>query len=121
MNRCGPDSWRLVEESSDAIYLMDPQEDRILDANRAGCKLLGYTHEELVTMSASSIHPAELPQLKALVDTAVRDGENWTISLSCRTKSGRFLPTEIALIALRSADRVYLVGMVRDRSEHRGW
>jgi two-component system, chemotaxis family, sensor kinase Cph1 len=115
-----PDLCRLIEDSSGPVYVMDPQRDRILDANRAGCELLGYTRDELVTMSSSSIHPAELPALKALVDSAVNDGQTWTVSLSCRTKSGRFLPTEIALHALRSGDRVYLVGMVRDRSEHRG-
>jgi PAS domain S-box-containing protein len=110
----------LVEESSDAVYLMDPKEDRILDANRAGCELLGYTRDELLSLSPSSIHPAELPQLRALVETAREDGESWTISLCCRTKSGRFLPTEIVLLAIRDAVGTYLVGLVRDRSEHRG-
>ena len=111
--------YRLVKDSSDPVYLMGPQENRILDANRAGCELLGYTRDELVKTPISCIHPAELPQLQAFVDTALAEGEHWTISLACRTKSGRFLPTEILLMALNVGAHVYLVGLVRDRSEHR--
>jgi hypothetical protein len=54
------------------------------------------------------------------VDAALLDGVSWTIEMACRTKSGTFLPTEIALLALDSGERVYLVSLLRDRSEHRG-
>jgi PAS domain S-box-containing protein len=110
----------LVESSRVPVYLMDPKENRILDANRAGCELLGYRRDELLRTPVSRIHPAELAQLRSFVDRAIEDGENWTVGLTCRTKSGRFLPTEIMLIALTVGEHIYLVGMVRDRSEHRG-
>jgi hypothetical protein len=40
--------------------------------------------------------------------------------MACRTKSGTFLPTEIALLALDSGSHVYVISLLRDRSEHRG-
>ena len=40
---------------------MDPEHNRILAANDAGCALLGYTREELLETPISRIHPAELP------------------------------------------------------------
>ena len=110
----------LFEQSSDAVFITDPGEDRILDANAAATRLLGYTREEFMVTPISQIHPHELPRLRAFLAVALRDGVNWTIEMACRTKSGTFLPTEIALLALDSGHRVYVVGLVRDRSEHRG-
>lgn len=115
-----PGLEQLFQVSSDPLFVIDPAENRILDANDAACQMLGYGREELLVTPISDIHPAELSQLQAFCDAAVRDGTNWTISLSCRTKSGAYLPTETALLALTSGGRVYLIGLVRDRSEHRG-
>jgi PAS domain S-box-containing protein len=102
------------------VFITDPREDRILDANAAASRLLGYTREEFMVTPISQIHPHELPQMEAFLDGALRDGVNWTIEMACRTKSGAFLPTEIELLALDSGGRVYVISLVRDRSEHRG-
>jgi two-component system, chemotaxis family, sensor kinase Cph1 len=110
---------RLFEQSSDPVFIVDPTEDRIVDANSAGCRMLEYTREELLMTPISRIHPAELPRLEAFFETARSEGANWTIAMTCRTKSGRFLPTETALFLLDSGTRVYVIGLVRDRSEHR--
>ena len=119
-----PDAHRsldeLFEESRDAVFITDPREDRILDANAAASRLLGYTRDEFMDTPISEIHPHELPQMRAFLDGALRDGVNWTIEMACRTKSGTFLPTEIELLALDSGGRVYVISLVRDRSEHRG-
>lgn len=109
----------LFEQSSDAVYIIDPLKDRILDANAAGCRVLGYAREELLATPISVIHPRELPRMREFVASAVKDGVSWTIEMACRTKSGEFLPTEIALLALESGNRVYLISLLRDRSEHR--
>jgi PAS domain S-box-containing protein len=111
---------RLFEESRDAVFITDPREDRILDANAAASRLLGYTREEFKVTPISQIHPHELPRMRTFLDGALRDGVNWTIEMACRAKSGTFLPTEIELLALDSGNRVYVISLVRDRSEHRG-
>src|SRR6201997_5904421 len=110
----------LFEESSDAVFITDPAEDRILDANAAASRLLGYTRDEFMVTPISQIHPHELPRMRAFLEVALRHGENWTIEMACRTKSGTFLPTEIALLALDSGNHVYVISLLRDRSEHRG-
>jgi PAS domain S-box-containing protein len=111
---------RLFDESPDPVFIIDPEQDRIVDANPAGCRVLEYSLEELRRTPISQIHPAELPQLQAFFDTARAEGWNWTIAMSCRTKSGRYLPTEITLHLFDTGNRVYVVGLLRDRSEHRG-
>ena len=110
---------QLFEDSDDAAYLMDPLDDRIIEANRAGCALLEYTHEELLTLTVTDIHPAEMPQLRAFLDDALDHGRASRVKFTCRTKSGVFLPTEISIHVVEHGGRRYILGLVQDRSEHR--
>ncbi len=110
---------QLFERSPEPAYVIDPHDDRILAANRAGCSLLGYTYDELLATPVSQIHPADLPQLRDFLDQVMRDGRASTITLTCRTKVGTFLPTEIALHAFESDGHVRILGLVQDRSDHR--
>ena len=110
---------QLFERTSDPVYIVDPIVDRILDANRAGCAMLGYTRDELLALPMSHIHPAEIGQMRDFVETVLRDGHGSTIALTCRTKRGDFLPTEMSLYRVVSEGRVCILGLVQDRSEHR--
>jgi PAS domain S-box-containing protein len=112
-------SGTVFEHSDEAAYLMDPEHSTILAANDAGCALLGYTREELLRTPISDIHPSEVHELTELLERVLRDGRASTIRLTCRTKAGTFLPTEISLHALESEGRVHILGLVQDRSEHR--
>jgi PAS domain S-box-containing protein len=107
------------EGSRDAAYVMDPERDRILAANDAGCALLGYARDELLETPIARIHPSELSELRDLLHRVLRDGRATTIKLTCRTKRGTFLPTEISLHTLRIRGRIRILGLVHDRSEHR--
>jgi PAS domain S-box-containing protein len=110
---------QLHDQASDAAFILDPLEDRFVAANAAGCTMLGYTLEELLATPVSRIHPGELPQLLDFVSGVLRDGHGSTITLTCRTRSGRYLPTEMMLWAFGGDDRVYVLALIRDRSEHR--
>jgi two-component system, chemotaxis family, sensor kinase Cph1 len=110
---------QLFEESIDPAFVVDPFENRILAVNRAGCAMLGYTREELLELPVSRVHPAELPQFREFLGTVLRDGRGSSIKLTCRTKDGTFLPTEMTLVAVSSGGRAHILGLVRDRSGHR--
>jgi chemotaxis family two-component system sensor kinase Cph1 len=112
-------SGTVFEHSSEPAYVMDPEHSCILAANDAGCELLGYTREELLATPISRIHPSELPELNELLERVLRNGRASTIKLTCRTKQGTFLPTEISLHALDIDGRTRILGLVQDRSEHR--
>ena len=114
-----PSFTQLFERSPEPAYVIDPLDDRIVAANRAGCSLLGYSHDELLATPVSQIHPADLPQLRDFVEQVVRDGTASTITLTCRTKLGTFLPTEMSLHAFLSDGQLRILGLVQDRSDHR--
>ena len=112
-------SGTIFERVNEPAYVMDPQHDRILAANDAGCAMLGYTREELLETPISRIHPAELAELQELLERVLREGRASTIKLTCRTKRGTFLPTEISLHGFEAGGRLQILGLVQDRSEHR--
>jgi PAS domain S-box-containing protein len=57
----------LVEQSVDGIFLSDAN-GQYLDANLSGCKMLGYTWEEIVTMSlADVLTEAEVKRVPELI------------------------------------------------------
>jgi PAS domain S-box-containing protein len=110
----------LVARTSDAALILDPLADRFVSANAAACALLGYDLAELLEMPVSRIHPGELAQLRDLVDAVVAEGYASTVTLTCRTRAGDRLPTEMAVWAFRRAGgRVYLFALVESRSQHR--
>jgi PAS domain S-box-containing protein len=110
----------LFENTDDPVFVLDPFEDRILVANQAACAMLGYARDEMLATPVSHVHPGELPHLRELIERVLRDGQGSTIALTCRTKSGDFLPTEIALTAFDGGGRIFILALVQDRSDHRG-
>jgi two-component system, chemotaxis family, sensor kinase Cph1 len=112
-------SGTVFEQTREPAYVMDPEHSRILAANDAGCELLGYTRDELLETPISRIHPSELAELSELLERVLRHGRASTIKLTCRTKAGTFLPTEISLHKLEIDGKTRILGLVQDRSEHR--
>ena len=48
-----------------AIFVIDPAEDRIVEANDAACRLLSYSHDQLLgSLKISDIHPREMDLLR---------------------------------------------------------
>ena len=56
----------LFDTAGDAIFLVDTSNDRIIEANPACTKMLGYSHDELTSMRAFDLHPEdEMAQAEA--------------------------------------------------------
>ena len=109
----------VFEHAAEPAFVLDPDESCIVAANDAGCALLGYPRDELLATPISRIHPSEAAELGRLIDDVLRDGRASTIVLTCRTKLGTFLPTEMSLHALELDGRTRVLGLIQDRSEHR--
>lgn len=109
----------IFEHSNDAIFIIDPGSDRILEANPRAGAMLGYTHEELLATPISAVHPNEMPRMLAFTETVLREGHGWTDDLTCRTKAGEFLPAEISASVVEMAGRTCVVAMVRDIAERK--
>jgi PAS domain S-box-containing protein len=49
----------LIDQSNDAIQVVDPETLRYLDVNEKACSSLGYTREELLSLYVSDIDLSE--------------------------------------------------------------
>jgi diguanylate cyclase (GGDEF)-like protein/PAS domain S-box-containing protein len=109
----------IFDGSHDAIFVIDPDHNAILDVNPRACDLLGFTREELLSLPVSAIHPAEMPKFLAFTRTVTAAGRGWTDELTCLTKAGAALPSEISASVIELAGRACLIAMVRDISERK--
>ena len=47
---------KIYDHSNDAIFVIDPAQDEILDVNTRACTMLGYAREELLSLPVSAVH-----------------------------------------------------------------
>jgi PAS domain-containing protein len=52
---------RLFEQASDAFFIHDFNNGKIIDANKSACKHLGYTRDELLELNISDIEISDSP------------------------------------------------------------
>ncbi len=107
---------KAFTHSNDAGFIFAPARGAILDVNSRACEMLGYARDELLALSPAAIHPDEVPKLKAFTQSVVDEGTGWTDELTCLTKRGEKLPTEISASALTMDGETIVVGWVRDIS-----
>lgn len=110
---------KIYEYSNDAIFVIDPANDAIIDVNRAARKMLEYSREQLLSMPVSSIHPLEMPKLQAFAQTVLEKGHGWTDEITCTTATGQALPTEMSASVVEIEGRACIIAIVRDISERR--
>lgn len=111
----------IFDHSNDAIIVIDVAKDRIIDANPRAVEMLGYEREQLVATPVSAIHPDELPQLREFAAMVYKDSAGWTSELSCCTRSGKRLPSEISASVMQLPEHSgeVILAMVRDISERK--
>lgn len=114
----GEELYKTVfEHSNDAIFVLDPAGDCIVDANPKASSMLGYTREELLSLPISAIHPDEMPILKAFAQSVLDDGKGWTNEVGCQTKDGNYIPAEISASSIDVVGGKLIIAMVRDMTE----
>lgn len=82
------------EYSVEPTLLLDTDVDRILDANAAACRLLGYDRALLLQTRASALHAGQLPALIVFTQAVLDKGAYWTNALTPRHATGQNLRLE---------------------------
>ena len=107
----------IFEHSNDAVFLIDPHQDEILECNPKACSMLDYSREELLELPVSAVHPNEMPKLRAFTESVMEQGHGWTDELTCTTKHGQVLVAEVSASVADIQERRQLICMVRDITE----
>ena len=108
----------LVDQSNDAIEVVDPETLRFLDVNEKACSTLGYGREELLSLRVFDIDPAltELSAATAIED--LRKSGCLVLESAHRRKDGSTFPVEVSLRWVK-IERDYVVSIVRDITERK--
>ncbi|MEE8074633.1 MAG: sigma 54-interacting transcriptional regulator [Candidatus Binatia bacterium] len=86
----------LLSQIPNPTFLIDPEQDRILEVNEAACELLGYTRDDLTSkLRISDIHPNEMSLFQEFGKEVYQNGAGQTEKLTCMTSDGRNLPIKI--------------------------
>ncbi|WP_081919177.1 bifunctional diguanylate cyclase/phosphodiesterase [Acidithiobacillus ferrivorans] len=107
----------LLDNSSDAIEVLDPVTLRFLDINATGCRALGYTREELLSMSIYDIDTAYSAAPQNGLAQLWESGHALFETIH-RRKDGSTFPVEVNVVSVE-LDKPYLLATTRDITERK--
>ena len=106
----------LLDKSSDAIEVFDPATLRFIDVNETASRALGYSREEMLSMSVLEIDPVVNEVLLKKIDEELQSHGSIVFETTHRRKDGSTFPVEVSISQVK-ADREYRVAVVRDITE----
>jgi PAS domain S-box-containing protein len=108
----------LVDNTGDAIFLRNEQ-GKIYDINKRACDSLGYSREELLSMTAADVElPVGAEDSGPTVKRAAEDYSQNFESLY-RRKDGTTFPVEVHLTSVGSVAYPLILAIVRDITDRK--
>lgn len=108
-----------IDRAGDAAFWLDSHA-RFFYVNDAACRSLGYSHEELLSMTVHDIDPWFPAETWADHWSEIRQRRSYTFESSHRTKDGRIFPVEITVNYLEFGGKEYHCAFARDITERKG-
>jgi len=107
-----------IDHSSDAAFWMG-SDARFFYVNDAACRALGYTREELLTMTVHDIDPDFPREIWPQHWAAVKHKGSFVVESHHCTKDGRIFPVEISVNYLEFGGKEYSCAFARDITERK--
>ena len=64
----------IFNYSNDAICIVNLEQDSIVECNPAAEELFGYSRQELLSLSASDLHPQNFDAFRTFSDSVLEEG-----------------------------------------------
>ena len=108
----------LYEGAAEGILVIDVSAQRFVRANRAICELLGYSKEELLSLSVADIHsPEDLPEVLETFDAMHQGNLKCARSIPCLRKDDRIVHTDVVVNHIGCHPQPMMVCFYRDVTE----
>ena len=106
----------LFENASDAIYLIDPKNQEILDCNPKASEITGYTIKELSSLTISEVHPVEEQDIVSKIFRKIAAGGSLSgiSGINHIRKDGTIVPVEINASTIDLEGRRCTLALIRD-------
>jgi len=108
----------VMDQAADAFFIHNT-EGRIVDVNRRACQSLGYTKEELLSMTIVDIDPEAIGKEKDKFWISVIEGETAVFESHHKRKDGDSFPVEITLGSIHLDQERLVLAIVRDSTERK--
>lgn len=107
----------LLDRSTDAFYIIEPKTASFVDVSNAACKALGYSREELLTLSVLDISPDVGTAFWDKHVEQLREKGEMTLENRHARKDKTTFPVQIRVTYLKQREKDYILAQVRDISE----
>lgn len=110
----------LVNQSSDAIYVVAPKFGQILNCNDLAYQRLGYTKKELLNLTVDRLYPdfQQAGEWQKYFDK-IKDHGSFVFEASHTRKDGTTFPVEANVSYIKYNNTQYLLAIVRDISRRK--
>ncbi|MBL8826409.1 MAG: PAS domain S-box protein [Planctomycetaceae bacterium] len=106
----------LLENSSHEFYVHDEQA-RFIDVNRTACENLGYTREELLSLTVMDVEvDIDFPMIQTVLNQ-LTVGESHLVHGRHRRKSGSIYPVEVYIKLIELEGKRLVIAESRDMTE----
>ncbi|MFQ5579847.1 MAG: PAS domain S-box protein [Nitrospiria bacterium] len=107
----------IFEQSTDSIFLVDPEDGQIVVFNENAYKRLGYTREEFSLLKISDFNSEKSDaKLRERIDTVLRDGKG-TFEKKFVTKRGSHRDVRIKSVRINIQGKPFVLSVVEDITE----
>jgi PAS domain S-box-containing protein len=108
----------IFDSAIDGILVADTESKKLLTANRAICKMLGYSCDEIKDLGIADIHPEkELPYVIDQFERQSRKEFAMAQNIPVKRKDGTVFYADINSSPATLAGKTCLIGMFRDITE----
>jgi len=110
----------LFDSAGTAIFIADAATGEIIDCNSKAQELIGRTHEEILGLNQTQLHPAEMAaeRHEAFARNA-REGKAANFETVVQHRDGRRIPVIINAVKLTINGQEVMVGLFLDITERR--
>jgi PAS domain S-box-containing protein len=111
---------KIFDGASDGILIAEPGTKRILQGNSAICSMLGYTKEEIESLTIHDIHPRnDISHVLDEFEKQFRGEKNFAEDVPLLKKDGSIIYADISSVGIAIGGKRSLVGIFRDITDHK--
>jgi PAS domain S-box-containing protein len=107
-----------VDQSTDSIFWITPEAE-LLFVNEGACQNLGYTKEELTSLTVHDVDPNFTREIWPHHWHDLKEKRSMVVETEHQAKDGRLIPVEVRITYLKFMDKEYNFATARDITERK--